>query len=324
MSATGPGAGAIDVHAHCVPTEVVHRLASAGDRYGVAADRVKPALMDVHDRVAAMDEAGVGAQLLSGWMDLAATAVPAEAAPGYARMFNEALAGVAAEAPDRLKTLANVPLHTPAEAAAELRHAVLELGMVGAEIGTTAAGAELDAPELEPFWEAAEELRCLLLLHPCSSLAGRGVTRYGLNNLVGNPAETTIAVGHLVFGGVLERHPGLRLLVVHGGGFAPYQVGRWDHAFHGNVRGAAANLTRPPSHWLRQMYHDTVLHSPRPLELLLDLVGADHVVLGSDYPFEMGVTDPCAVLDAVPGLSAEQRAQVSHGNVERLLAEVAT
>jgi aminocarboxymuconate-semialdehyde decarboxylase len=202
----------------------------------------------------------------------------------------------------------------------ELRYAISELGMVGVEIATTVAGRDLDDPDLEPFWSAAEELACLILLHPCAALAGRGVNRHFLENLVGNPAESTIAVGHLVFGGVLERHPNLQICAVHGGGFAPYQIGRWDHAFHRNARGAATNLTRPPSEWVSHLYHDTVLHSTRSLRMLIDLVGARHVLTGSDYPFEMGDPDPLSTIAQVPDLTDEERQLVWSGNVTRILA----
>ena len=121
------------------------------------------------------------------------------------------------------------------------------LRMFGAEIATTVDGRELDDPELAPFWSAAEELRAVVVVHPYASLAGRNVSRYNLNNLVGNPAETTIAVAHLVHGGVLERHPGLRVVLVHGGGFAPYQMGRWDRGYSAAADGAEEHLTRPPS-----------------------------------------------------------------------------
>jgi aminocarboxymuconate-semialdehyde decarboxylase len=155
-------------------------------------------------------------------------------------------------------------------------------------------------------------------------LAGRGVHRYFLGNLVGNPAESTIAIAHLIFGGVLERHPGLRLCAVHGGGFAPYQVGRWDHAFHRNARGAAAHLTRPPSEWVSMLYYDTVLHSSRSLRMLIDLVGPEQVVMGSDYPFEMGDPDPVGTVAGVPGLTSEQRYLVLSGNLTRLLGAMGT
>lgn len=331
-------AASIDVHAHCVPTQVLDGLRADGGRYGIdlleesgrprfriagngEVGPLHPGLSDLPRRLEVMDATGVEVQILSPWMDLTAYALPPEVGARYARMYNEALAATVAAQPERFRALCTVPLQSSDHAVRELEHAVTRLGMVGAEIGTTVAGQELDHPDLERFWATAEELGCLLLLHPCASLAGRGVTRHFLGNLVGNPAETTIALGHLVFGGVLERHPDLRLCVAHGGGFAPYQIGRWDHAFHRDARGAAANLTRPPSHWVGQLHHDTVLHSPRSLRLLLDLVGPEHVVLGSDYPFEMGDPDPVGTVAAVPGLSDEERALVLAGNLDRLMGD---
>jgi aminocarboxymuconate-semialdehyde decarboxylase len=329
----------IDVHAHCVPVDVMNTLRADGGRYGIEvseqdgrsavliAGRVQtppmlPALADLPRRLAAMDAAGVDVQVLSSWIDLTAYALEPVAGARYARMVNEGLAATAATAPDRFRTLATVPLQAPDRAADELRHAVGSLGMVGAEIATTVDGRELDDPELTPFWSAAEELRALVVVHPYASLAGRGVSRYNLGNLVGNPAETTIAVAHLVHGGVLERHPGLRVVLVHGGGFAPYQIGRWDRGYSSAADGAEANLTRPPSDWLRQMWFDTVLHSPASLRFLVDAVGIGQVVLGSDYPFRMGDPDPVATVRAVAGLDGDDLTRVLSGNLATLLEEV--
>lgn len=333
-------ASSIDVHAHCVPSDVVAQLTADGGRYGIDVTRpgdrpafriagtvetgpLKPELVDVERRLTMMDGSGVDIQILSSWIDLTAYALPRNAGVRYARMFNESLATLAQRHPDRFRAICTVPLQAPEAAADELRYAVCELGMIGVEIATTVAGRDLDHPGLEPFWAAAEDLGALVLVHPCASLAGRGVHRYFLNNLVGNPAESTVALGHLLFGGVFERHPRLQLCSVHGGGFAPYQIGRWDHAFRHNARGAATNLSRPPSEWLRRIYHDTVLHSPRALRLLIDVVGVTQVVLGTDYPFEMGDVDPFRTIAEVPGLTDDERQSVLSGNVARLLTGVA-
>ena len=329
----------IDVHAHCVPVGVVETLLAEGGRYGIVlaeedgryaaliGGRVRtrgilPSLSDLPRRLAAMDAAGVDVQLLASWIDLTAYSLDASAGVRYSRMFNEALAATAAEAPGRFRALATVPLQAPEEAAAELRHAVTALGHVGAEIATTVDGRELDDPDLDPFWAAAEELRAVVVVHPYASLAGRDLSRYGLGNLIGNPAETTLALGHLVFGGVLERHPDLRLVLVHGGGFAPYQIGRWDRGFRTGARGAAEHLTRDPGEWLRRLYFDTVLHSALSLRHLVDVVGAEHVLMGSDYPFLMGEPEPVRSLDAVPGLADRDRELILAGNLSALLAEV--
>jgi aminocarboxymuconate-semialdehyde decarboxylase len=329
----------IDVHAHCVPAGVLETLRAEGGRYGIEvtqqdgrwsaliAGRVQagpiiPGLLDLPRRLAAMDAAGVDVQLLASWIDLTAYALDEASGARYSRMFNEALAATVAEAPGRFRALATVPMQAPATAAAELRHAVGALGLVGAEIATTVAGVELDDPGLEPFWAAAEELRCPVLVHPYASLAGRSVSRYALGNLLGNPAESTIAVAHVIFGGVLERHPELRLVFVHGGGFAPYQIGRWDRGYRTDFRGAAEHLTRSPAEWLRSLYFDTVLHSPTALRHLLDVVGVERVLLGSDYPFVMGEPDPVRALDAVDGLDDKGRDLVLQGNLAALLDDV--
>ena len=150
-------------------------------------------------------------------------------------------------------------------------------------------------------------------------LAGRGVSRYFLGNLVGNPAESTVAVAHLIFGGVLERHPGLKICVVHGGGFVPYQLGRWDHGYQVNARGAAANLTRLPSEWARGLYYDSVLHSPNALRYAIDTFGVGQIVLGSDYPFEMGDSQAVQTVTDVPGLSETDRDRILSGTISDLI-----
>ncbi len=329
-----------DVHAHIVPPPAMDRLRREGTVHGVelgrnekgmehlvvggeAAGDIIPPLVDVEQRLAAMDASGVDVQLLSPYIEVTAYELPASTAGAYSRWFNETLAEVAAEHPDRFLTLANVPMAHPEQAAAELRHAVEELGMVGCEIGTTIAGDEMDQFELDPFWSTAEELGCLVLLHPMRSLAGRNVTRYFLNNLVGNPAESTITVAHLIMSGVFERHPDLQFCMVHGGGFLPYQIGRWDRGFREKPGGMAnVKLTRSPSEWARTLYYDTVTHSPEALRFLIDLMGIDQVVLGSDHPFAMGDDDPVTTVRATPGLTEAEETAILSGNVERILSRL--
>ncbi|MGH3499505.1 MAG: amidohydrolase family protein [Nocardioidaceae bacterium] len=329
----------VDVHAHCIPVSLIEELERDGSRHGieiVSRDGVRAAriggrvetgplradLADVNARIAAMDRAGVDMQVLSSWIDLTAYALPADTGARYARMFNEMLAATRDLHPDRFLALCTAPLQSSAHAGAELHYAVEHLGMMGVEIATTIDGAELDDPALDGFWGTAQELGCLVLVHPYHSLAGRNVSRYFLGNLVGNPAETTIAVAHLIFGGVLERFPALRICVVHGGGFLAYQSGRLDRGYQASASLTATHLTRPPSEWLRRLYFDTVLHAPAMLRALVDLVGADHLVLGSDYPFEMGDPDPGRTVRAIPGLDDEERERILRGNLDSLLAAV--
>jgi len=328
-----------DVHAHCIPSDVMEALETDGDRLGVTvAERdgarrlliagrtsgpsLHSAISDLPARLGAMDAAGVEVQLVSSWIDLSAYALPPSQGVSLARLFNESLAQMIGAHPDRFRGLCNVPLQAPEQAAAELRHAVGELGMVGAEIGTTIDGRELDDRDLDPFWAAASELGCLVLVHPVRSLAGRGIERYFLGNLVANPAESTIAIAHLIFGGVLDRYPDLKVCVVHGGGFAPYQVGRLDRGYVAKSALTAVHLRETPRAALRRLYYDTVLHDPQALAALIAFAGVEHVVLGSDYPFEMGDPDPIGTIAAVPGLSDADRALILSGNVERLVGHL--
>ncbi len=328
-----------DVHAHCAPTGLFDLLEAEGpSRFGTelvetekgravrfAGGVTTQALRDDYDdldkRLASMDAARVDVQLLSSWIDLTAYSLPADVGARYARMFNELLAETVAANADRFRGLCTVPLQDGAAAAEELRHAVTELGMVGVEIATTVDGRDLDDPAFEPFWGTAAELRCPVLIHPYASLKGRGVSRYLLNNLVGNPAESTIAIAHLLFGGVMDRHPDLRPVMVHGGGFAPYQSGRWDRGFTAAPHLTAEHIRTRPTELLQRVHFDTVLHDPAVLQLLIQWAGAQRVVIGSDYPFFMGDLTPVDTLDAVQ-LSDDDRAAILGGNVERLLGEV--
>lgn len=325
-----------DVHAHVVPPALLERIDRDGAQLGVELSRsggrltsvvgghtyrgVTDRLLGVDARLRAMDAAGVDVQLLSSWVGLMGYPLEPEQGIRWSRLFNEALAELLAAHPDRFRGLCQVPLQAPSAAATELAGAVREQGMAGVEITTTVDGAELDDERLEPFWAAAAELGCLVLVHPDRALPGRTGPRHFLANTVGNAAETTVAAVSLACGGVLERHPGLRICLVHGGGYLPYQVGRVDHAYAAVPELAGGGLPRAPGEYLRRLYFDTVTHSPEALRFLLDFAGAEHVVLGSDYPFEMGDPDPVGTVRRVPGLTDEEFELIVGGNVERLIA----
>jgi aminocarboxymuconate-semialdehyde decarboxylase len=328
-----------DIHAHCIPAALLELLRREGARlgieladdgegeYAVIADRVRlapfrPILSDLDARVRAMDDTGVDIQLLSGWIDLTAYALDEGAAVQYSRRFNEILGEEAGKHPDRFLGLGTVPLQSPRRAAEELAYVVRDLGMAGVQVATTVDGTDLDEAGLDPFWEAAEDLGCLIVLHPCDPLPGVDLSRNFLDNMIGRPAESTIAVGHLLFSGTLERFPGLVMCVVHGGGFVPYQLGRMQRGFDAVPRLAAQNISKPPAELARLLYYDTVLHDPGPLAFLVDQVGADHVVMGTDYPFPMGDSHPVDTVKAIPGLSDRQRELILGGNVVRMLESI--
>ncbi|HSK95471.1 MAG TPA: amidohydrolase family protein [Euzebyales bacterium] len=332
-----------DVHAHCVPEGLFTALRREPERYGtevvegegggggtsvrfangLTTRPVRDDLVDVDRRLASMDAARVDVQLVSSWVDVTGYGLPVDAAVRYTRMFNEVLGAMIADHPGRFLGLCNVPLQDPDAAATELRRAVVGDGFVGAEIMTTVEDVDLGDPSLDPFWGMAAELRCPILIHPSfTPLAGQDLSRHMLDNLVGRPTESTIAAARMIFAGVLERFAELRLILVHGGGFVPWQVARWDRGYEAIPRATAGNLSRRPSASLRNVWFDTVLHDARTVGYLIDWAGADRVVLGSDYPFPMGDLTPVDTLDAVTALDDATRQAILQDNVERLLADI--
>lgn len=329
----------IDIHAHCVPAELIDVMRADGRRLGVevAEDgtgttvlldgrrRVGPLRRDLIDmslRLETMERTGVDVQVLSSFIDLTGYELEPRAGAAFARRFNEAIAAEAEEHAGRFMMLATVPLQDGELAAAELEHAVTKLGAVGVEIATTVDGNALVDARLDSFWAMAESLRCIVLVHPHLPLAGLDLTDKMLHNMVGRPLETTIAVARLMVAGVLDRHPELRICLVHGGGALPFQVGRLQRGYEALPHLVATEMQNAPIELLGRMYFDTVLFSPSGIRYLIDFAGADHVVLGSDYPFPMGDPDPLATVDAIPGLTGAERDAIVGGNVLRLISEI--
>ncbi len=283
----------------------------------LASTTYRSMLDDVAVRLAHMDAAGIDVQAVS----VVPTLYHYWADPGLATEIvaaaNEQIARLCATTPDRLVGLAAAALQHPELAAEQLRMAKERHGLRGVEISTSVAGRELSDRALDPFWAAAECLGSFVFIHPWGcSLGSRLATSY-LGNVVGNPTETTVALNHLVFGGVLDRFPGLRICGAHGGGYFPHYLARADHAYR--VRPESRTMEREPSAYLDRLYFDSLVYSTGELSRLVQAAGADHVVVGTDYPFDMGVADPIARLDAV-GLPGDQRDAIAGGTAARLLS----
>ncbi|GHG88574.1 amidohydrolase family protein [Streptomyces lanatus] len=323
----------IDVHAHLLLPEIEetvaghpgHEEARALDarRNGPAALAVNgpmvaarlPRLTDVHVRLAAMDATGVDIQLVSPspnhyhyWAD-------PQLADAVSQLANEGTAAHCAKAPDRLYGLGLVPLQHPDLAAPLLDHA-LEQGLRGVEISSHAGDVELSDPRLAPFWARAERTGALIFLHPFGCTLDARLDQWYLSNTVGQPTENAVALSHLIFSGVLDRHPGLKLLAAHGGGYLPTHIGRSDHAWR--TRPDARACAHEPSSYLRRLYFDSLVHDPYVLRELIRVAGADRVLLGSDFPFDMGTDDPLGALRAA-GLPDHDFHAVRGGNAAALL-----
>lgn len=331
--------GPIDVHAHLlIPSlqdEVIRRDPKGFDqaqeldarRNGAESQKVSGAMVgaafgkltDIGERLAAMDAQGVGVQWVSPSPNHYYPWAGEELAVWVAREANRLTAEHVAGAPERLKGLGVVPLQHPHRTVELLEDAVVTHGMLGVELSSFAGDVELSDERLEPFWARAAELGAIVFLHPFGCSLDERLDRFYLANTVGQPAENAVALSHLIFAGVLDRHPGLRLVAAHGGGYLPTAIGRSNRAWR--VRPDAQGCRNEPSTYLRKLWFDTVVHDERGLRDLVDIVGADRVVLGSDYPFDMGLDEPAAFVRGA-GLDEETVAAVLEGNAAALAAGV--
>jgi aminocarboxymuconate-semialdehyde decarboxylase len=321
----------VDIHAHFFPEEFLQLIESDGPAHGLSLRRGPegPTIMigpvpigpiargyyDLGARLAAMDAQGVTVHALSltapmvYWAD-------AELGVRLPRAVNDAMAAAARAHPGRFVGLATLPLQAPVAAAAEVDRAVTLLRLPGVYLGTNVRGVDLDDPSFTPVFARIAAHGLPVFLHPLNVLGGPRVGAYYLHNLLGNPFDNAVAAARLVFGGVLDRFPALRVCVPHAGGAFPYVLGRLDRGYR--VRPECRHLPRPPSAYLDRFYFDTISHAPEALSYLIGLVGADRVMLGSDYCFDMGYEDPVGFLKGVD-LAPADRARVLGGNARRLL-----
>jgi aminocarboxymuconate-semialdehyde decarboxylase len=328
-----PGMRAIDVHSHVLTEETMGLLRKEAPQLApkltpidagfavleVAGVPYRPfprGGWDIEHRFRDMDADEVDEQVLSATPQTYYYDQDASLAAATAAIQNDQIAKLVKAHPDRFRGIATLPMQAPEKAADELRRAVRTLGLRGAMIGSNVKGKNLDDPALEPLWAAAAELGVMLLVHPVTVAGADRLRSYYLANLIGNPLDTTIAAACLVFGGVLERHPKLNVLLVHGGGFVPYQAGRWAHGW--KVRPEPqVNVKRSPEPWIDRFYYDTILHAQPQLEFLVGSVGAPRVMLGSDYPYDMG-TGECVRQVKALSIRDADKAAVLNGNAMKL------
>ncbi|MGE0599975.1 MAG: amidohydrolase family protein [Dehalococcoidia bacterium] len=325
----------IDIHCHAAPAAGIRELvsglarpedepasffsneASTAHNRKLAAEQYTRALTSIEERLARMDRSRVEIQAVSPspqqfyWAE-------ADLGKRISRVQNEHVAGIVGARPDRFAGLGSVPLQDAAASAEELDYLSGTLGLRGVQISTYVAGKELGDPALEPFWAAAETLGLVVFIHPLGFSHGERLREFYLNNSVAHPFESTLAISSLIFNGVLRRHPELKIVVAHGGGYLPFHSSRLDHAW--KVRPECqVHIDRPPSEYLKRLYVDTVVYTPESVARLVEMMGVEHVLLGPDYPYDMGEDDPVGLIEATPGLSADERAMLIGGNAARLL-----
>lgn len=297
----------IDTHTHYIPGELLEFIESGQGPTGLAVERrgdkdplivhdnglaypVLEIFSDAGARLEQMDREGVDVTIVSLSPSLFLYWLEPEETAAACRLLNDAASRIAAGGGGRIQVMATVPMNDPEAAAAELRRARAKLGHVGVEIGTSIGSRQLDDPAFEPFFAAAEELAMPVMLHPYLSMIAppdASMAGFHLANVVGNPVETFVGASRLIVGGVFDRHPELRVLLVHGGGAFPYQLGRLQHAYE--VREETSRIAaRPPISYLENLLFDTANFDPLALRFLIDRVGAQRVVYGTDLPFDMG------------------------------------
>jgi aminocarboxymuconate-semialdehyde decarboxylase len=278
-----------------------------------------PNLVDLARRMRDFDAMGLDAQVISPAPGQCYYNVPPEVGIQAARLVNQGVAAIAARMPRRIPAaLGSVPLQAGGEAAAaELDYCMTDLGLRGVEVLAHVGDLELSDPGFEPFWAAAEALGAVVLIHPSGFTEPRRFGRFYFSNVIGNPLDTTMALHHLIFDGVLERYPDLKIIASHGGGFLPAYSGRIDHAW-GARSDSHGNLPKPPSYYLKKFYLDTIVFTPHQLAALVDLFGVEKILLGTDYPYDMGEYDPIGHVNSVPSLSGTDRAAIAGGNAKLL------
>jgi aminocarboxymuconate-semialdehyde decarboxylase len=323
----------IDIHAHIIVPEITRDVApDEGWRPKVdwengrqflefGGKRIGSALrefVDIETILAEQDKAGVDVVVLTPWSSLFRYDADLEASVQANHIQNDALARLVAEHGSRVAALGTVPLQDSQAAVAELKRAVNELGLLGVEIGTNINGVYLGDSQFRPFWAAAEELGAFIEIHPVSGLGGSAKKDYYLWNAYANPAETALTAAHMIMSGLLEEHPNLKICLFHGGGHLPYQIGRLDRAYEIRPE-ARQKISAPPSTYLKKFYIDTITHSGPALSYLIDLVGGEQVMMGSDYPFDMGYDRPAELVEQLPGLSQADKQVILGGNARRVL-----
>lgn len=273
---------------------------------------------DPATRLADMDALGIDVQMVAISPSQYYYRADEPLAAKVAALQNDRIAEVVAHAPDRFAGVGTLPLAHPDAAVREARRLRTDLGFAAIQVGAEAAGIDLDADRFAPVWEAVEALGLVVVLHPEGFTDGARLSDYYLVNVIGMPLSSTLTISRMVLGGVFERHPGLRMLVVHGGGYLTFYAARTDHAFRHRPE-LRKHIDRLPSEYVRELYVDTAVFDPTMVEQLVASHGADRVLLGTDYPFDMGLKDPLAFVDSAR-LRRDERDRIVGGNAQELFS----
>jgi aminocarboxymuconate-semialdehyde decarboxylase len=325
---------AIDVHHHYVPRSLIDETKRHSKALGVEVTedkgswalsfagskphRLQPAIFDVDKHLEVMDQGQVAIATLEANTNSLGYRLSGEQGESWCRLYNDCVNALARARPDRFVGMAVVPLQDGARAAKVLEDAIVAQKFRGAFIGTNVNGQYYNVKDFDPFWAKAEEIDILIVMHPEHIAGAERMTEFGLNAVCGNPADSTLSLGYMLYSGLFDRFPKLKLCALHGGGFLPYHLGRFDMEFATGQKVRPAQAKNPPSAYLKNLYFDTLVYDIDTLEYLKAKVGADKLVLGTDYPYGLGDWLGVEKIQALKCSEAEKHA-ILEDNARRLL-----
>ena len=315
----------IDIHAHISPQGFIDAMNSGEDWHGITAEAV-PAhrhnprtTWTPDERLADMDSLGVDVQVLSTNAVLYSYDKDPGAATAMARDCNDYVSQLTVDHPDRFAGLATLPLQDIPASIDEIERCVTQLGLKGAMIGDHVNGRTFDDPKFMPFWKACEELGAMILIHQGGpTIVSPRSNKYHLPNTIGNLADRAVTYAAFVYGGVMDTCPDLRICLSHGGGYTCFGIGRMDRGWQVRPE-ARGNISQPPSAYLDRFYYDTITHSEEALRYIIDRVGVDRVLFGTDWPYDMCLDWPVSWIMGLESLSSEEKEQILWRNLEGLL-----
>jgi aminocarboxymuconate-semialdehyde decarboxylase len=295
---------AIDIHHHYVPQQLLQESRRHGKALGVditeaqgsyalsfagsKPHRLQPALMDVDKRVEIMDQGQIAMAVLEANTNSLGYRLNAEQGEAWCRLYNDCVHQFAMGHPERFVGMATVPLQDARRAAKVLEHAITQLKFRGAFIGTNVNGKYYNVKDFDAFWAKAQEMDVLVVMHPEHIAGAERMTEFGLNAVCGNPADSTLSLGYMLYSGLFDRFPNLKICALHGGGFLPYHLGRFDQEFLSGKGVRPAEAAHAPSAYLKNLYFDTLVYDVDTLEYLRRKVGGGRLLLGTDYPYRLG------------------------------------
>jgi aminocarboxymuconate-semialdehyde decarboxylase len=338
-SAGGP-ARAIDIHHHYFAPELVNEIKQHGNALGIEYYTPKdsresplsiqfpkgnrlnldPRLAEIEKRLEIMNQGSIAIATVEVQTSAVGYELDGSRGESWSKLYNEAIQSLVKRHPNRFAGIATVPLQDPSRAAKVLEYAIVNLKMSGVTIASNVVGKYYDSKDFDPFWEKAEELDVMMIMHPEWVAGSDKMGGYGLRTVCGNPADTTLSVGYMIYSGVFDRFPKLKLALLHGGGFFPYHLGRFDRGLNSGSGAGPSRIaaSQPPSKYLKNLYFDNLVYRVETVEYLKRMVGTEHVMVGTDYPYDLGDWMAAEKIQQMNCTDAERDAML-HGNARNLL-----